>query len=304
MYKKDKISKNKDPLWIHIVLIISVFIVCFPLVFSIIKSTQSLVQVTSPSLLIGTSFFSNLKHVWVDYHMHTYMLNSLFYSFVITSGKIVLSLFAANALVFYHFRFKKIIFTFIIITLMFPIEILILGLFEVVSNAPASSMKEFFIWMLNPMELLFAPTKYGFGMGDTKIAIILPFLASATGVFLFRQQFLSIPISICDAAKMDGVNSFQFLTRILIPMSIHTIGALTLIQFVYIWDQYIWPRIIIQHDSAQVIQVGLNAIQSAGDSIQWNLVMTGAIITIIPPLIIFALLYNSFMSGYALSSNK
>ncbi|MCY1152940.1 MAG: carbohydrate ABC transporter permease, partial [Sphaerochaetaceae bacterium] len=75
-------------------------------------------------------------------------------------------------------------------------------------------------------------------------------------------------------------------------------------QFVYIWDQYIWPRIIIQHDSAQVIQVGLNAIQSAGDSIQWNLVMAGAIVTIIPPLIIFALLYNSFMKGYALSSNK
>jgi sn-glycerol 3-phosphate transport system permease protein len=141
-------------------------------------------------------------------------------------------------------------------------------------------------------------------MGDTKLAIILPFLASATGVFLFRQQFLSIPISICDAAKMDGVNSIQFLLRILIPMSIHTIGALTLIQFVYIWDQYIWPRIIIQHNSAQVIQVGLNAIQSGGDSIQWNLVMAGAVVTIIPPLIIFALLYNSFMKGYALSSNK
>ena len=304
MFKKNKISKNKDPLWIHIVLIISVFFVCFPLVFTIIKSTQSLVEVTSPSLMIGKSFFSNIKHIWIDYHMHTYMLNSLFYAFIITSGKIILSVFAANALVFYHFKFKKIIFTFIIITLMFPIEILILGLFEVVSNAPASSTSEFLLWILNPMELLFAPTKYGFGMGDTKSAIILPFLASATGVFLFRQQFLSIPISICDAAKMDGVNSFQFLTRVLIPMSVHTIGALTLIQFVYIWDQYIWPRIIIQHDSAQVIQVGLNAIQSAGDSIQWNLVMTGAIVTIIPPLIIFALLYNSFMRGYALSSNK
>lgn len=304
MFNKNKIKKQKDPIWIHIILIISVFLVCFPLVFTIIKSTQSLVEVTTPSLKIGTSFFSNIKHIWIDYHMHTYMLNSLSYAFIITLGKVVLSLFAANALVFYQFRFKKFIFAFIIITLMFPIEILILGLFEVVSNAPASSFSEFILWLLNPMELLFAPTKYGFGMGDTKIAIIIPFLASATGVFLFRQQFLSIPISICDAAKMDGVNSLQFLFRILVPMSIHTIGALTLIQFVYIWDQYIWPRIIIQHDSSQVIQVGLNAIQSAGDSIQWNLVMAGAIVTIIPPLIIFALLYNSFMKGYALSSNK
>jgi sn-glycerol 3-phosphate transport system permease protein len=187
---------------------------------------------------------------------------------------------------------------------MFPIEILILGLFEVVSNAPASSISQFLMWILNPIELLFAPTKYGFGIGDTRASIILPFLASATGVFLFRQQFLAIPISTCDAAKMDGVNSFQFLYKILIPMSVNTIGALTLIQFVYIWDQYIWPRIIIQHDSAQVIQVGLNAIMSAEDSIQWNLVMTGAVITVIPPLIVFILLYNSFMKGYALSSNK
>jgi len=300
---KNKLHNN-DPIWIHFVLIIAVFFVCFPLLFTIIKSTQSLVEVTTPSMRIGTSFFSNIKQIWDEYNMGIYMANSFFYAFIITLGKILLSLFAATALVFYEFKGKKIIFGFIIITLMFPIEILLLGLFEVVSNAPAKSFIEFFFWLINPKELFFAPTKYGFGMGDTRLAIILPFLASATGVFLFRQQFLSIPKSICDAAKMDGVNSIQFLIRILIPMSIHTIGALTLIQFVYIWDQYIWPRIIIQHDSAQVVQVGLNAIQSAGDSIQWNLVMSGAIVTIIPPLIIFALLYNSFMKGYALSSNK
>lgn len=304
MMFKNKISRRKDPIWIHVVLIIAVFFVCFPMVFTLIKSSQSLVEVTTPSLLFGTSFFSNISKVWKDYHIQTYMFNSLSYAFVITLGKVILSLFAANALVFYKFKGKKIIFSLIIITLMFPIEILILGLFEVVSNAPASSVSEFLLWILNPIELLFAPTKYGFGIGDTRASIVLPFLASATGVFLFRQQFLAIPVSTCDAAKMDGVNSFQFLYKILVPMSINTIGALTLIQFVYIWDQYIWPRIIIQHDSAQVIQVGLNAIMSAEDSIQWNLVMSGAVITIIPPLIIFMLLYNSFMKGYALSSNK
>ncbi|MGH4037041.1 MAG: carbohydrate ABC transporter permease [Sphaerochaeta sp.] len=304
MFKNKLNKRKKENIWIHIVLIIAVIFVCFPLIFTVIKSTQSLVEVTTPSLKIGSSFLSNINQIWNQYHMHTYMMNSLFYAFVITLGKVILSLFAANALVFYKFRFKKIIFGFIILTLMFPIEILILGLFEVVSNAPASNFKEFLFWIINPIELLFAPTRYGLGIGDTKAAIILPFLASATGVFLFRQHFLSIPITICDAAKIDGVNSFQFVSKILVPMSINTIGALTLIQFVYIWDQYIWPRIIIQHDNAQVIQVGLNAIQSAGDSISWNLVMTGAIVTIIPPLIVFSLLYSSFMKGYALSSNK
>ena len=148
----NKKRKSTDSVWIHILLIFSVIIVCFPLLFTIIKSTQSLVEVTTPSLLLGTSFFSNLKAIWIDYHMHTYMLNSLFYAFIITVGKVVLSLFAANALVFYKFKYKKFVFTFIIITLMFPIEILILGLFEVISNTPPSSKRDFLMWFFNPVE--------------------------------------------------------------------------------------------------------------------------------------------------------
>ncbi|OJF76871.1 MAG: glycerol-3-phosphate ABC transporter permease [Treponema sp. CETP13] len=299
-----KLKTKQDPIWIHVILLTAVFFITFPLFFTVVKSTQSLVQVTTPSLRIGSSFGSNLATIWNEYHMHTYMINSLFYAIVIASGKIILSLFAANALVFFKFKGKKIVFGFIIITLMFPVEILILGLFSVVSNAPASNAVAFFKWFLNPVQMFTSPVAFGFGMGDTKAAVVFPFLASATGVFLFRQHFLSIPVSICDAAKMDGTNSFQFLVKILIPMSANTIGALTLIQFVYVWDQYIWPRIIIQHNSAQVIQVGLNAIMSAGDSIEWNLVMTGALVTIIPSLIVFVLLYKAFMSGYALSSNK
>lgn len=299
----NKINK-KNEIWVHAILIIAVIFICFPLVFAIIKSTQSLIEVTTPSMKIGTSFFSNVKEIMTTFHAHTFMLNSLIYAFFIAGGKIILSLFAANALVFYKFKGKKIVFGFIIITLMFPIEILILGLFEVVSNAPVSSFRDFLLWFFNPIELLFTPTKYGFGLGNTRLSVILPFLASATGVFLFRQQFLSIPKSIADASRIDGTNSFQFLFHILIPMSLNTIGALTLIQFIYIWDQYIWPRIIIQHDSLQVIQVGLNAILSSGDSIQWNLVMTGAVVALVPPLLVFVLLYKSFMNGYALSSNK
>jgi sn-glycerol 3-phosphate transport system permease protein len=298
------LKTKRDPIWIHAILLIAVFFITFPLFFTVVKSTQSLLQVTTPSLKIGSSFGSNLSTIWNEYHMHTYMINSLFYAIIIASGKIILSLFAANALVFFKFKGKKIVFGFIIITLMFPVEILILGLFSVVSNAPAPDAVVFFKWFLNPVQMFTSPVAFGFGIGDTKAAVVFPFLASATGVFLFRQHFLSIPVSICDAAKIDGTNSFQFLVKILIPMSANTIGALTLIQFVYVWDQYIWPRIIIQHNSAQVIQVGLNAIMSAGDSIEWNLVMTGALVTIIPSLVVFVLLYKAFMSGYALSSNK
>ena len=288
----------------HLVLTVACFCICFPVLFAAVKATQSMADVTTASLIPGRELAANIRIVWNDYHLGLFMYNSLVIAVLVTGGKILLSLFAATALVFYNFRGKKIVFGFIIATLMMPTEILILGLFDVVSTQPAPGIREFFAWIFNPKEFFLAPVRYGLGLGDTLAGVVLPFLASATGVFLFCQHFRSIPDSIADSARIDGANSFQFLVHILIPMSGNTIGALTVIQFVYVWDQYIWPRVIIRHNASQVIQVGLNALTSAGDSIQWNQVMAGSVLAMLPPLLVFAVLYNAFMKGYALSSDK
>ncbi|MCH3916135.1 MAG: carbohydrate ABC transporter permease [Spirochaetia bacterium] len=295
---------QEDRPWVHVVLVAACFFVCFPMLFAIIKATQTREGVITPSLALGGHLIDNIRTVWTQYDLGMYMRNSFFISLWVTAGKIVLSLLAATAIVFYDFRGKKVVFGLIIVTLMFPTEILILGLFQLVSNKGAPTLAALLQWMFNPKEFFLAPTKYGFGWGDTKLGVIFPFLASATGVFLFRQQFLTIPRSLVDSARMDGANSLQFLARILVPMSLNTIGALTVIQFVYVWDQYIWPRVVIRQNANQVIQVGLNSIISAGDSIMWNHVMAGAVLAMVPPLLVFALLYNAFMNGYALSSNK
>lgn len=158
--------------------------------------------------------------------------------------------------------------------------------------------------VFNPVKLLFHPIAYGFGWSNTNLAIIVPFLASATGVFLFIQHFNSVPRSLVDSSRIDGTGPIGFIFHILIPMSWNTIGALALIQFVYVWNQYLWPRVIVRYDANQVVQVGMNKIISIGDSVAWGEVMAGAIIAMIPPLIIFSLLYHAFMKGYALSSNK
>ena len=295
---------RKNPLWVHGILIVACFLVGFPVIFAIVKSTQDASVVITASMVPGKEFFHNLRIVWTDYHLGRYIRNSFWISLWVAGGKIVLSLFAAHALVFYHFKGKKLVFGFIIITLMFPTEMLILGLFELVSNQPAPDLVHLMLWLFDPVEFFLAPTTYGFGWGDSSVGIIMPFLASATGVFLFRQHFLSIPHSLADSARIDGTNSFQFLRHILIPMSRNTIGALALIQFVYVWDQYIWPRIIIRRTVNQVVQVGLNMIVSTGESVQWGQVMTATIVSIIPPLIVFGLLYRAFMNGYALTSEK
>jgi sn-glycerol 3-phosphate transport system permease protein len=297
-------GNGPDRIWVHAVLMVACFLVCFPVVFALVKATQSSTDVPTASMVAGTSFLDNLKVVWNDYHLGGYMKNSLFISLWVAGGKILLSLFAALALVFYRFKGKKLVFAFIVMTLMFPTEVLILGLFELVSAQPAPTLAHLMEWMFSPAQFFLAPTSYGFGWGDSMPGVVVPFLASATGVFLFRQHFLSIPRAMADSARIDGANSLQFLVHILVPMSMNTIGALALIQFVYVWDQYIWPRIIIRSTANQVVQVGLNMIVSTGESVQWNHVMTAVVVAMVPPLLVFALLYRSFMHGYALSSDK
>lgn len=151
---------------------------------------------------------------------------------------------------------------------------------------------------------MFHPIQYGFGWSQKYLAIIAPFMASATGVFLFRQHFNSVPRAMVDSARIDGAGPLKFALHILIPMSLNTIGALALIQFIYVWNQYLWPRVIVRYDVNQVVQVGLNNIIATGDAVYWGEVMAASVIPMIPPLIVFALLYNAFMKGYALTANK
>ncbi|MCF7943570.1 MAG: carbohydrate ABC transporter permease [Spirochaetia bacterium] len=299
-----KLRRKRDPVWIHAVLLTAVFLVGFPVVFALIKATQNTAQVLSPSMRIGSSLLYNAGRVLGVYKLGLYMKNSFIIALIVTVGKITLSFFAAFGLVYFKFRGKKILFAFIIITLMMPTEVLILGLFDLISKRPALSFSDFAAWFFNPAKLFFSPIAYGFGWSSSYLAIIVPFLASATGVFLFRQHFTAIPRSLADSARIDGAGPVSFIFHVLIPMSWNTIGALALIQFVYVWDQYLWPRVIVRYDVNQVVQVGLKNIIATGDSVYWGEVMAAAVMAMIPPLIVFSLLYRAFMRGYALSSNK
>src|SRR5690606_24303902 len=143
-----------------------------------------------------------------------YMLNSTIVAVAVTVGKTVLSLLAGLAFVYFRFPGKWLVFGFVLLTLMMPTEILVVALFRLVINL---------------------------GWGNTYLALIVPFLASATGAFLFRQHFSNIPAELSEAAQLDGATPLQFLWKVLVPLSWNTIGALTVIQFVYVWNFYLWP---------------------------------------------------------------
>lgn len=296
--------RRQRPWLLHLVLIAACLVIAFPILFALVKATQTRAAVLSPSLIPGDRFVENVRNVFLNANMLVFARNSMIVAVAVTVGKTIISLMAGMALVFFRFPAKRLIFGLILLTLMMPIEVLIVPLFDLISLQPPSTWREFWEWIRNPAQVLFQPVQYGFGWANTYWALIVPFLASATGTFLFRQHFMSIPGSLADAARIDGATPWQFLQKVLVPMSWNTIGALAVIEFVYVWNQYLWPKIIIRREEFQVVQVGLNLIIGTGEGVEWGYVMAGAVVSLVPPLLVFMLLQEQFMRGFALSESK
>lgn len=263
--------------FVHVFLWIACIIIGFPLYYAIIVSTQANPDVYAYRFTFGSQLESNWNIVVNTAGLFRYIGNSIIIAVAVTAGKAILSLLAGLAFVYFRFPGKWIVFGFVLVTLMMPTEILVIALFRFVNTL---------------------------GWGNSYAALILPFIASATGTFLFRQHFANIPAELSEAAQLDGATPLQFLIQVLVPISWNAIGALTVIQFIYVWNMYLWPALIIQGQERQVVQVGLRTLISADTSVSFGPLMLGAVIASIPPIIVFLLLQKQFMSGFALSRDK
>ena len=261
----------------HISLTVTAFVIAFPLLYAALISTQTNAEIFSFKLTPGSSLTDHFEIVWVGRNFGTAMWNSTVQSILVTFGKTVLSLLAGLAFVYFKFRGKWIVFFLVLITLMMPTEVMILAMYRLVS---------------------------GFGWQDTMAAIVVPFLASATGAFLFRQHFANLPTELLEAAQIDGASPLQFLTKVLIPLSWNIIAALFVIQFVYTWNMFLWPSLIIRDESKQVVQSALQNLTNVGGSLTYGPLMLAAILASIPPAIIFVLMQKPFMSGFAIGQQK
>jgi sn-glycerol 3-phosphate transport system permease protein len=264
-------------LTIHALLILSCLVIGFPLLYAILVSTQTNSQYFQYQLTPGGYLRENFDVVWNQRQLGTYMLNSTIQAVIITVGKTITALLAGLAFVHLKFPGKWWVFWLVLVTLMMPTEISILALFQIVTD---------------------------FGWGNSMAALTIPFLASATGAFLFRQHFAKLPSELSEAAQIDGASPIQFLVKILLPLSWNVIGALAVIQFLYSWNMYLWPRIIINEQSSQVVQVGLGTLRNIGGGQSYGPLMLGAVIASIPPTLVFILLQRSFLKGFAISADK
>jgi sn-glycerol 3-phosphate transport system permease protein len=266
----------------HFILTVGVAIVAFPVYLTLVASTQSSEQIATSvpmSLLPGSHMLETyrialfggetaagstlpaaLPMMWV----------SLVMALVIAIGKIAISLLSAFAIVYFRFPLRNLVFWMIFVTLMLPVEVRIGPTYEVVA---------------------------GLGMLNSYAGLTVPLIASATATFLFRQFFLTVPDELVEAARVDGAGPMRFFKDVLLPMSVTSIAALFVIQFIYGWNQYLWPLLVTTNEDMYPIVLGIKRLVSGESYTEWNVLMATAFLAMLPPAIVVMLMQRWFVKG-------
>ncbi len=264
----------------HGVLILGILIVVFPIYLAFVASTHTrdaIAQVPMP-ITPGDQMIENYTGALTgagtqgsSAPVARMMWVSLVTALVISIGKISISLLSAFAIVYFRFPFRKLVFWAIFVTLMLPVEVRILPTYKVLSD----------LNMLN-----------------TYAGLTVPLIASATATFLFRQFFLTVPEELTEASRMDGASPMRFFFDVLLPLSKTSIAALFVIQFIYGWNQYLWPLLATTGEDMYPVVVGIKRMIAGGDAAnEWNVVMATAILAMLPPALVVVLMQKWFVKG-------
>ena len=263
----------------YLTLVIGVVLVAFPVYIAIMASTFDTATIINGNMPLtpGDQALENYSRA-LFYGGKTarepvmgMMLNSMIMALGIAFGKILISILSAYAVVYFKFPFRRTAFWVIFITLMLPVEVRIYPTYKIVADL---------------------------GLLDTYSGLILPLIASATGTLLFRQFFMTIPEELLEASKIDGAGAFRFFKDTLLPLSMTTIAALFVIQFIYGWNQYLWPLLITTKSSMQTIVIGIKKMITTTDALtEWNIAMTTAVLAMIPPVLVVIFMQRLFVKG-------
>jgi sn-glycerol 3-phosphate transport system permease protein len=264
----------------HVVVLLGIFVICFPVWMTFVASTHDQTTMLRPPvpLLPGPYLIDNYTKVLAEGYgrvgsvaVWQTLTNSLIMALGITIGKILISVIAAFAIVYFRFPFRMWFFWAIFFTLMLPVEVRIVPTYGVVAKL---------------------------GMLDSYSGLIIPLIASATATFLFRQFFLSVPDELAEAARVDGATPMRFFWDILLPMSRTTIAALFVIQFIYGWNQYLWPLLITTKEDFYTVVMSVSRQANVVDSVpSWNLLMAMAMLAMLPPVLVVAFMQRQFVRG-------
>ncbi|RYE44399.1 MAG: ABC transporter permease subunit [Hyphomicrobiales bacterium] len=287
----------------YVAMAIGAVLVIIPFWITFVAGSQSLQEVSQVpiSLLPSNHLWENLQAAWARGDLGPKMLNSLIVAVGVTVGKITLASLSAFAIVFFNFRGRMICFWLIFITLMLPLEVRIVPTYAIAANAllPFQVILDTLgiSWLVQAASGI--QVSLNWNLLNSYTGLILPLVATATGTFLYRQFFMTIPDELVEASKMDGAHPIEFFFDVLLPLSRTNMLALATIMFVGSWNQYLWP-LLITTDRANfgTVVMQLKALIPAQNGTpDWNVTMAGALIIMLPPLLIVAFMQRWFVRG-------
>ncbi|MBG6182302.1 sn-glycerol 3-phosphate transport system permease protein [Arthrobacter sp. CAN_A214] len=256
----------------YVPLILATAVVFLPLLWMILSSMKLPNEIVTTDLAVLPAQFTleNYSAAAEKVPFGRFFLNSAIVTVTGAAIKVVLALLTAYALVFVRFPLKRLIFVLILVALMVPPQVSILPNYILIS---------------------------GLGGRNTLWGIILPGLGTAFGTFLLRQHFLTLPASLLEAAEIDGAGHWRRLWQIVAPVSVPSIATVALVTIVSEWNEYIWPLIIVDDPRYMTLPVGLTLLRNSEGDASWGILMAGAVMVIVPVLIIFAALQRYIVAG-------
>lgn len=266
---------------VHIALLVIGLIVSTPIIIALFMSFTPLPEIVgraNPKLLPDTWTLDNYTKAWTASPFPRYVFNSFVQTGFITLGQVLFSILAGYAFAMFSFRFKNALFALVVGSLIIPFELTFIPNFLLISDL---------------------------GWTNTYQGLVVPFLASAFGVFMMRQFFLSVPRDLYEAAKIDGASDWFYLWRILVPLSKGAISAFTIFAFLSAWNQYLWPLVTTNEESMRTAQIGIRFfLVNQERATDWGAIMAGAMIVMIPTLVVFLVAQRQLVKGIAMSGLK
>lgn len=253
------------------VLTVGAIIVVAPLIWAGLSSFKSQAELAAqpPTLYPHHFTFSNYTSGLAAFDFPRYLLNSVTVTVAATLITLLINSMAAYALAKYNFRGRDVLFLITLSTIMIPLQVILLPVYQMVSSL---------------------------GMTNSLLGLIIPPAATPTGVFLLRQYMLTLPDETIEAARIDGAGEFQIFWRIILPLCRPALAVLAIFSIIWRWNDFLWPLIVAQDESKQTLPVAI-ARFSGQQAIPFNEILAVSVVSIIPVIVIFLILQRQIISG-------
>lgn len=263
---------------LFIVLILAGIVTVVPFVWMVLSSFKTNAEISSlHQTLIPQEFtFDNYTSLQSNFNFLRYFANSVFIAVVVTVLVIYISCLCGFVLSKYEFRGKNLIFSFVMMTMMIPWSVTIISRYTMFMKA---------------------------GLQNTYLSLILPVMVSGFGIFMMKQDISALPDELLEAARIDGANEFSIFHKIVLPMSKNSISAIAIFQFLWVWEDYLWPYLMIDSEEKQLLAVGLTTFNGRY-STDYGGLFAATTISIIPVLIIYVIFQKRFVAGVAAGAVK